>query len=49
MLRGPEGTVYADGVFHIKIKIPERFVRSLSNYGFCYLILGTMFTDNCGR
>ena len=25
-IKGPEGTVYADGLFSIKIQIPERWV-----------------------
>ena len=33
-IEGPEGTVYAKGMFHIKIQIPERF---------CQIILKTWF------
>ena len=50
-IEGPEGTVYAKGMFHIKIQIPERFCQIILKTWFLIALFNWVFfffSDNCG-
>ena len=48
-IEGPEGTVYAKGMFHIKIQIPERFCQIILKTWFLITLFNwVFFSDNCG-
>lgn len=51
-IEGPEGTVYAKGMFHVKIQIPERFCQIILKTWFLIALLNWVFffffSDNCG-
>ena len=50
-IEGPEGTVYAKGMFHIKIQIPERFCQIILKTWFLIALFNWVFffSDNCSN